>query len=183
MVIPSNFVQLATLNARQAGLGNGDKEPRKKSVAKPTVASAPRRNPRATKGGPNPIDAHVGARVRLRRTLLGLSQEKLGDALGLTFQQVQKYERGVNRVGASRLYSLSKVLDVPITFFYEDMPAALTGMVRRQPGLEDSAAANYDAGPMSNRETMELVKAYYRINDRKKRRKVLDLLRSMGKEQ
>jgi hypothetical protein len=63
------------------------------------------------------------------------------------------------------------------------MPAALTGMVRRQPGLEESAAANYDAGPMSNRETMELVKAYYRINDRKKRRKVLDLLRSMGKEQ
>ena len=142
-----------------------------------------RRAPRATKGGPNPIDAHVGARVRLRRTLLGLSQEKLGQALGLTFQQVQKYERGVNRIGASRLYSLSRVLDVPITFFYEDLPAALAMGARRPTGLAEQAAANYDADPMSNRETMELVKAYYRIEDPKKRRKVLEMLRSFGRDQ
>src|SRR3954463_9950619 len=76
---------------------------------------------------PSPIDVHVGGRVRLRRTLLGMSQEKLGDALGLTFQQVQKYERGVNRIGASRLFDLSRVLDVPIGFFFDDMPDALGG--------------------------------------------------------
>jgi transcriptional regulator with XRE-family HTH domain len=76
---------------------------------------------------PSPIDVHVGARVRLRRTLLGMSQEKLGEALGLTFQQVQKYERGVNRIGASRLFDLSRVLDVPIGFFFDDMPPEMSG--------------------------------------------------------
>ena len=152
-------------------------------MARTPASPAKRRPPSATKGGPNAIDVHVGLRVRLRRTLLGLSQEKLADALGLTFQQVQKYERGVNRVSASRLYSLSKVLDVPITFFFEDIPAAIAGQVRRQPpGLAEPAAAHYDAGPMSNRETMELVRAYYRIGDTRKRRKVLDLIRSMSKE-
>ncbi len=152
-------------------------------MAPAMVPPSKRRPPSATKGGPNAIDVHVGLRVRLRRILMGLSQEKLADALGLTFQQVQKYERGVNRIGASRLYSLSKVLDVPISFFYDDMPAAIAGQVRRQPpGLSESAAANYDAGPMSSRETMELIKAYYRIGDTGKRRKVLDLIRSMSKE-
>ncbi len=72
-------------------------------------------------GKPNPIDIHVGSRVKLRRTLLGMSQEKLGEAIGLTFQQVQKYERGANRIGASRLFELSKVLDVPVSFFFDDM--------------------------------------------------------------
>ena len=82
---------------------------------------------------PNPIDIHVGTRVRLRRTLLGMSQEKLGDALGLTFQQVQKYERGANRIGASRLYDLSRVLDVPVSFFFDGTPsgdATTTSMTR-----------------------------------------------------
>lgn len=140
----------------------------------------PRRPQRATKGGPNPVDIYVGARVRLRRTLLGLSQEKLGEALGLTFQQVQKYERGVNRIGAGRLYTLSRVLDVPVSYFYDDMPSALVQSVgKRPPGLSEPAAG-YEAGPMGNRETMELVKAYYRIADPKKRRRVLDMLRSFG---
>ena len=76
---------------------------------------------------PNPIDVHVGARLRLRRTLLGMSQEKLGQAIGLTFQQVQKYERGANRIGASRLYDLSRVLDVPVSFFFEEMAPGLAG--------------------------------------------------------
>lgn len=76
---------------------------------------------------PNPVDVHVGNRVRLRRTLIGMSQDKLGKALSLTFQQVQKYERGANRIGASRLYQISQILDVPITFFYDDMPAEVTG--------------------------------------------------------
>src|SRR5918997_5934088 len=76
---------------------------------------------------PSPIDVHVGGRVRLRRTLMGMSQERLGEALGLTFQQVQKYERGVNRIGASRLFDLARVLDVPIGFFFDDMPDSLGG--------------------------------------------------------
>src|ERR1700761_1105774 len=88
---------------------------------------------------PSPIDVHVGSRIRLRRTLLGMSQERLGDSLGLTFQQVQKYERGVNRVGASRLFDLSRVLDVPISFFFDDMPDSLSSSfggssTRRQGG-------------------------------------------------
>ena len=82
---------------------------------------------------PNPIDVHVGSRIRLRRTLIGMSQERLGEALGLTFQQVQKYERGVNRVGASRLFDLSRVLDVPISFFYDDMPESVGGPPVRAP--------------------------------------------------
>src|SRR5512134_3751494 len=72
-------------------------------------------------GVPNPVDIHVGSRVRLRRTLLGLSQEKLGEAVGLTFQQIQKYERGANRIGASRLFEFSRILDVPVSFFFDDM--------------------------------------------------------------
>src|ERR1700740_3487963 len=91
---------------------------------------------------PSPIDVHVGSRIRLRRTLLGMSQERLGEALGLTFQQVQKYERGVNRVGASRLFDLSRVLDVPISFFFDDMPESLTnthgGPNRRASGLSET---------------------------------------------
>src|SRR5512142_2927494 len=78
----------------------------------------------ASQGFPNPIDVHVGARIRQRRTLLGMSQEKLGEAIGLTFQQVQKYERGANRIGASRLWDLSRVLDCPMSFFFEAMDEA-----------------------------------------------------------
>src|ERR1700683_4563334 len=94
-------------------------------------------------GRPSPIDVHVGSRVRLRRTLLGMSQERLGEALGLTFQQVQKYERGVNRVGASRLFDLSRVLDVPISFFFDDMPDSLANslgppMSRRPTGFTET---------------------------------------------
>ncbi len=74
---------------------------------------------------PNPVDVHVGARVRLRRTLLGMSQEKLGEAIGVSFQQVQKYERGANIIGASRMFDLSRVLDVPIGFFFDEMSAAV----------------------------------------------------------
>src|SRR5690242_11474251 len=85
-------------------------------------------------GRASPIDAHVGSRIRLRRTLMGMSQERLGEALGLTFQQVQKYERGVNRVGASRLFDLSRVLDVPIGFFFDDMPPEMGGEKHRRFG-------------------------------------------------
>src|SRR5450759_645440 len=121
---------------------------------------------------PSPIDVHVGTRIRLRRTLMGLSQERLGEALGLTFQQVQKYERGVNRVGASRLFDLSRVLDVPVSFFFDDMPLALadaTGGVvgaRRAWGFaeaQDGFGANTGVADdtLHRRETLELVRAYY----------------------
>jgi transcriptional regulator with XRE-family HTH domain len=134
-------------------------------------------------GRPSPIDVHVGSRIRLRRTLLAMSQERLGDALGLTFQQVQKYERGVNRVGASRLFDLSRVLDVPISFFFDDMPETVSGMNvgagRRAVGFSD-AQDPFGDDTMSRRETLELVRAYYRIADPSLRKKVFDLIKSMG---
>jgi transcriptional regulator with XRE-family HTH domain len=137
---------------------------------------------------PSPIDVHVGSRIRLRRTLMGMSQERLGEALGLTFQQVQKYERGVNRVGASRLFDLSRVLDVPISFFFDDMPEPLAGSLGGTAhavgyvGLADSQdklAAPAD-DMLSRRETLELVRAYYRISDPAVRKRVFDLIKSMG---
>ena len=111
---------------------------------------------------PNPIDIHVGSRVRLRRTLLGMSQEKLGEAVRLTFQQIQKYERGVNRIGSSRLYQLSQILDVPVSFFFDDMPP-LDG--RALPGLREGPPQPFEKDPLVKRETLELVRAYYRITD------------------
>jgi len=133
-------------------------------------------------GRPSPIDVHVGSRIRLRRTLLGMSQERLGEALGLTFQQVQKYERGVNRVGASRLFDLSRVLDVPISFFFDDMPESLTsafgGQGRRVGNIEPQE--NIADDTLNRRETLELVRSYYRIADPALRKRVADLIKSMG---
>ena len=132
----------------------------------------------------SPIDAHVGARVRLRRTLLGMSQEKLGDALGLTFQQVQKYERGVNRIGASRLFDLARVLDVPIGFFFDDLPPEMGGnvAVRSRAPLYGLAEAQngFEDDNMNKRETLELVRAYYRITDPAVRKRVFDLIKSLA---
>ncbi len=132
---------------------------------------------------PSPIDVHVGSRVRLRRTLLGMSQEKLGEALGLTFQQVQKYERGVNRIGASRLFDLARVLDVPIGFFFDDMPDAMGGSAavagaRRMMGFAESAEG-FEDDTLHRRETLELVRAYYRITDPSVRKRVFDLIKSL----
>lgn len=124
-------------------------------------------------GKPNPIDVHVGSRVRLRRTLLGMSQEKLGDAIGLTFQQVQKYERGANRVGASRLYDLSRVLDVPVSYFFEELgePA---------PAVGEQADEPYQSNPMMKRETLELVRAYLRIADPQIKRRLFELAKALA---
>ncbi|HET7594600.1 MAG TPA: helix-turn-helix domain-containing protein [Stellaceae bacterium] len=129
---------------------------------------------------PNPIDVHVGTRVRLRRTLLGMSQEKLGDALGLTFQQVQKYERGANRIGASRLYDLSRVLDVPVSFFFDDIKAETVEAAHAEPGLRESTDGGYEPDPMMRRETLELVRAYYRIPDTQIRRRLFDLTKAIA---
>ena len=124
---------------------------------------------------PDPVDTHVGARVRLRRTLLGLSQEKLGTALGLTFQQIQKYERGTNRIGSSRLYQLSRVLDVPVSFFFDDMPSA-----DARPGFAEGGQASFDQEHLAKRETLELVRAYYRIADPTLRGRLFDLVKALG---
>ncbi len=135
--------------------------------------------------GPSPIDVHVGTRIRLRRTLLGMSQERLGDSLGLTFQQVQKYERGANRVGASRLFDLSRVLDVPVSFFFDDLPApyatgARVGM--QQVGGFAESQEGFGGGDdlFTRKETVDLVRAYYRISELPVRKRVLDLIKSMG---
>lgn len=130
---------------------------------------------------PRPVDAHVGARVRLRRTMLGMSQERLAQALGLTFQQVQKYERGTNRVGSSRLYELSKILDVPIQFFFDEMSREVDMTARDgtgAPALKHADVGVEDA--MAKRETLELVWAYYRIKSARVRRKVYDLAKSLA---
>jgi transcriptional regulator with XRE-family HTH domain len=127
---------------------------------------------------PNPIDVHVGSRVRLRRNMLGLSQEKLGEAIGLTFQQVQKYERGVNRVGASRLHDLSRVLDVPVSFFFDDIDPVKAAAIPA--GFAEPAAEAFDADPLRRRETIELVKAYYRIDDSALRRRLFELARALA---
>ncbi len=134
-------------------------------------------------GRPSPIDVHVGGRIRLRRTLLGMSQERLGESLGLTFQQIQKYERGVNRVGASRLFDLSRVLDVPISFFFDDMPDQLAreyggAAVRRAVGFAEPQEG-FDDDALHRRETLELVRAYYRISDPGVRKRVFDLIKSL----
>lgn len=132
-------------------------------------------------GTPNPVDVHVGSRVRLRRTLLGFSQEKLGEAVGLTFQQIQKYERGANRVSASRLYAFSRVLDIPVPYFFEDMPAEISGKGGKPvPGLAERIRDEFSADPLSKRETLELVRAYYRIKDPSVRKRLYDLAKSLG---
>jgi transcriptional regulator with XRE-family HTH domain len=144
---------------------------------------------------PNPIDVHVGKRLRLRRTLLGMSQERLGELLGLTFQQVQKYERGANRIGSSRLFELGQILDVPVSFFFDDMPRAeppsghaAAGFAPGRPtagfGLaEESATFEHDLDDglsLDKRETLELIRAYYRIADPAVRKRLFELTKALG---
>ncbi len=129
------------------------------------------------KSTPEPVDVHVGSRVRLRRTLLGMSQDKLGKALRLTFQQVQKYERGANRIGSSRLYQLSQILDVPVSFFFDDMPAEVTG---KATGMAEEGKQSFEVGQLSRRETLELVRAYYKIKDPSVRKKLFEMVKALG---
>lgn len=143
--------------------------------------SSHRKTGRSRLGKPNPVDIHVGSRVRLRRTLLGLSQEKLAAAIGLTFQQVQKYERGANRIGASRLFELSRVLDVPVSFFFDDMSADVASRHGSSAGgLGESGQAPFETDALAKRETLELVRAYYRITDPQIRKKVAELVKTMA---
>jgi transcriptional regulator with XRE-family HTH domain len=132
----------------------------------------------ANKKQPNPIDIHVGGRVRLRRMMLGMSQEKLGEQLGITFQQIQKYEKGTNRIGASRLQHIARVLTVPVSFFFEDAP----GMTQPQAGMAEPKSASYIVDFLSSSEGIQLNKAFVRVKDAKVRRRIIDLVRAMAGE-
>ena len=126
---------------------------------------------------PHPVDVHVGARVRLRRTLTGLSQEKLGAAIGLTFQQVQKYERGANRIGCSRLFDIAAALEVPVSFFFEEFGGGDTQRATPEPGGDRSLEADL----ISKRETLELVRAYYGIPDPTLRKRTFELIKAAAR--
>lgn len=127
-----------------------------------------------SKKSPHPIDVHVGGRVRLRRMMLGMSQDKLGEALGLTFQQVQKYEKGINRIGASRVFQISKILNVPIQFFYDDFEGAkIRGFA--EGGTEDSFMSL-----LNTPEGVQLCRYFSEISDPKVRKRVLDLVKSLA---
>lgn len=128
------------------------------------------------KKSPNPIDKHVGSRVRMRRMMLGMSQEKLGDALGLTFQQVQKYEKGTNRIGASRLQRISEILQVPPAFFFEGAPS-LTGAETN--GLGEVPSPAYVSDFLATSDGLALTKAFVQIKDGKLRRRIVDLVEAM----
>jgi transcriptional regulator with XRE-family HTH domain len=135
---------------------------------------------------PNPIDVHVGRRLRLRRTLLGMSQERLAQLLGLTFQQIQKYERGVNRIGSSRLYELGQILHVPVSFFFDDMAegGGERGRDALVPGLAEEAAGyvldEQAELPIDRRETLELVRAFNRIADAGVRKRLFELAKALA---
>ena len=129
---------------------------------------------------PNPIDAHVGSRVRLRRTMMSMSQEKLGDALGITFQQIQKYEKGTNRIGASRMQQISEALNVPVSFFFQDAPVEAGGSPVT--GMAESSSTSYVADFLSSPEGMQLNRAFARITNPAIRRKVVDFVKTLADE-
>jgi transcriptional regulator with XRE-family HTH domain len=130
------------------------------------------------KKAPNPIDKHVGSRVRMRRMMLSMSQEKLGDSLGLTFQQVQKYEKGTNRIGASRLQQISLILQVPVSFFFEGAPAP----PGRPLGLDEAPSPEYVTDFMATNEGLALARAFMRIENTKLRRRIVELVAEMAGE-
>lgn len=161
------------LQVRARGSGSQDMS---KSELPPDDAEPDDRNSRRA----NSIDVHVGSRVRLRRMVLGMSQEKLGEQLGLTFQQVQKYEKGVNRIGAGRLFDLSHVLGVPIQFFYEDAPSYHSE--NESHGSFSERGENDIVDFIATREGLELNKAFVRISDARVRRSLVELIRSLADE-
>lgn len=133
---------------------------------------------------PNPVDKHVGSRMRLRRTLLQMSQQGLARKLGLTFQQVQKYEKGLNRIGASRLWDIARILNVPMDFFFDDMDLQTQNQSPMCLSAPEQDFAVVDTprqdDPMQSKEALELVRAYYKINNRKLARHIFELLKDMS---
>jgi transcriptional regulator with XRE-family HTH domain len=125
---------------------------------------------------PNPIDTHVGGRIRLRRNMLGMSQEKLGENLGITFQQIQKYEKGTNRVGASRLQAIASILGVPVAFFFEDAP----GQEAVRGGFSEESSTAFAMEFCSSPEGLQLNRAFFRIADPKVRRRIVELVKSLS---
>ena len=131
----------------------------------------------------HPVDVHVGTRMRQRRALLGMSQSTLGNAVDLTFQQVQKYERGSNRISASRLVEFAKVLDVPVSFFFDELPAkAVAGHLgdRGKSAREKATPFEHERDPLIKRETLELVRAYYKIREPKVRKQLFETVKALG---
>lgn len=126
---------------------------------------------------PNPIDAHVGGRIRMRRNMLGMSQEKLGESLGITFQQIQKYEKGTNRVGASRLQAIASILEVPPAFFFENAP---TDEYTPIGGLSEDTSMTSVMEFCSSAEGIQLNRAFVKIGDPKVRRRILELVKSLS---
>ena len=138
---------------------------------------------RKTKGTPDYVDVHVGKRLRIRRSLLGLSQEKLAEAIGLTFQQIQKYERGTNRVSAGRLYQFSKILDVPVSYFYEQIGESVGKNTAA--GMSDNAqqpfgTANESSDLLQKKETLDLLRVYYAVKDENLRKDIYRFVKSMS---
>lgn len=132
------------------------------------------------KKAPNPTDKHVGARVRMRRMMLGMSQEKLGDALGLTFQQVQKYEKGANRIGASRLQQIAEVLQVPVSFFFEGAPSAPGHSASN--GISEAPSPTYVSDFLATSDGLALTKAFMRIKNPKLRRRIVELVEQIAQD-
>lgn len=130
---------------------------------------------------PDPIDRHVGSRVRMQRILMKMSQEKLGEALGLTFQQVQKYEKGLNRIGASRLQQISKTLSVPPSFFFEGAPSLSTA--EGASGFAEESSSQFVVDFLSTAEGLHLNRAFARIKDPKVRKRVLDLVTTLAEQE
>ncbi|MEM9224605.1 MAG: helix-turn-helix transcriptional regulator [Pseudomonadota bacterium] len=139
----------------------------------------------ASRKQPNPIDIHVGSRLRLRRTMLGMTQEKLGDRLGVTFQQIQKYEKGTNRIGASRLQEISEILDAPVSFFFEDATPLEPAPVGRPAamGFAEDTSATFEVPYGNTGEAHALAKAFSKINDARIRRRVIDLVETLAESQ
>jgi transcriptional regulator with XRE-family HTH domain len=129
----------------------------------------------------HPVDVHVGRRLRLKRTIMGLSQESIGKSVGVTFQQIQKYERGINRMGASRLYDFAKALHVPVSYFFEGYGDELS---ENSPvyGMAESEAPGFEHEAISNRETMDIMRAYNKIKNPQVRKRIVDLIKSMAEE-
>ena len=144
-----------------------------------TAVSTSRRRGKLPDGNPDPVDVHVGTRLRLRRTLIGMSQEQLAAALNITFQQVQKYERGTNRISASRLFQASRALGVPVSWFFEEMTDSAAA-ASATPGVVAGEKAGIDPDrKLLRRETLELVRAYYSITDVRLRRRLYEMAKAM----
>lgn len=150
----------------------------KKIIEKPAKSGEEKMVDKQNKKKPNPTDMHVGSRIRLRRNMLGMSQEKLGENLGITFQQIQKYEKGTNRVGASRLQAIANILGVPAAFFFEDLPGH--DAVGGSRGFAEDSSAAHALDFCTSAEGLQLNRAFVKITDLKVRRRLIELVKSLA---